>query len=127
MTIQIVNVRLGHDRDDLVVVTFNDGHKATFVESQGGWGMATTLERIWLERGQQTVAMYHSPYQYPVNHRPFGFREQPGGLSRAQAAIYWKMAFDHIAAEHREGRLRGAWNVISKGIRDIEELYAAPA
>lgn len=127
MTVEITNVRLGHGRDDIVVAHFSDGHKATFVESQGGWGTATTLERIWLERDGKTVAMYHSPYQHPVNHRPFGFQQQPGGLSRAQAAVYWKLVLDYLVAAQRQGRMVGAWRVVTKGSRDIEELSAASA
>lgn len=127
MTVEVVNVRLAPDRDDVLIVTFRDGHRATFVENQGGWSMATTLERFWLDHGNKTVAMYHSPYQHPVNHRPFGFQQQPGGLTQVQAAVYWKTAFDYIAAAQRDGRLHGAWRVISKGSRDIEELSAASA
>jgi len=127
VTVEITNVRLGHGRCDVVVAQFSDGHKATFVESQGGWGMATTLERIWLEHGGKTVAMYHSPYQYPVNHRPFGFQQQPGGLTQAQAAVYWKLVLDYLVAAQRQGRQVEAWRVVTKGTRDIEELSAASA
>ncbi len=127
MTIQIADVRLGNHRDDIVVVKFKDGHSATFVENQGGWGIPTTLERFWLEHGQTTIAMYNSPRQYPINHTPFGLVKLAKGYTKAQVAAYWKAALDYIVAAQRQGRLEKAFWIITKGTRDINELYNASA
>jgi hypothetical protein len=121
VTVQVASVHLP-DRDDLVIVQFKDGHRALFVENQGGLGEANALECIWLERGGNTVAVYNSPYQRPVNRRPFGLVRLADGYTRPQVVAYWKAACDHIVAEQHKGRLLGAWRVIIKGAKDIEEL-----
>ena len=121
MTIQVSRVRAN---DGVVIVSFQDGHQATFVENFGGWGQPTTLERIWLEAGRQTVAMFHSGRQNPINYRPFGFVKLASGYTVERVTEYWKAAHAHVAAAFREDRLTDAWRILCLGHQDIEELEA---
>ncbi|HYG84446.1 MAG TPA: hypothetical protein VD907_06245 [Verrucomicrobiae bacterium] len=103
-------------------VSFSDNHRITFYENTGGWGMPTCLERVLLKDGEEMVVEFVSPYQYPINHRPFGFRVLKDGY-RERLIAYWTLALSHaIKGKASDETLADTWRTIILGGQELEDI-----
>ena len=129
MTLEVASAGV---RNGVAVITFTDGHKASFCPNTCGWGEPTTLERIMLAKGGHEVAVFNSQHQYPVNYRPFGIVDLARGYTTQRATAYWVAAYDYAVSAYklaftqdppRSGPVE-VWRILYKGRHDIEELRA---
>ena len=119
--VQVTRMHLNRSHD-VVIVTFSDGHKATFVENRGGWSSSSAIERFFLEFQGRTVSDFHSQYQHPVNHTPFGFVHLADGYTPQRVAEYWQAAMDFADRAARQGRLTEVRRILIKGVRDLDDV-----
>jgi hypothetical protein len=123
MTLEITSAR---NENGVGVIRFKDGHVATFYMNTGGWGGGPhMIGRLLLKHNHDEVALYYSPYQFPVNHTPFGIRRLAPGYTVAKATLYWKAAYDYVAAAAKQRKLTSLWyDIVAHGHKDITDLQA---
>lgn len=102
-------------------VNFQDGHKLTVCPNQAGFSEPNEIERVILSLKQDYMAVFNSPYQYVINHRPFGFAKVKAGYSLERIAEYWQAAYDHVRSSS-QGKMTEAWLTLSLASKEFEEV-----
>jgi|GEM_PF-5203212 len=121
--IKVTSVLMSRDNDGVVIVSFEDGHRMTFVEHHEHLRAATdTLQSVFLETRGKTLVVFNSRHQYPVHRSPLGFALASEGWTPQRFASYWKAVLDYVDAAQRDGQLRRAARVMNMGRTDLKEI-----
>lgn len=113
MTVTVKNVRV---KDDVVIVSFTDGHVACFTKALAG----VALRTFRLEYNGKEVVVFNSRHQVLV--RPCGFVHLAQGYRPRLITEYWLTAHNHILRETLDGRLLRAWKIVRPGSVDLSEI-----
>lgn len=133
MAVSVARVQAREHYIEPFTVHFTDGHSLRIEPNEGGLGgdAGRYVQRVLLQYARAVVATFNSPYQYPINFRPFGFVTMGAGYTPARVAQYWRAAYDHLTVEQQAGRHHRAWFAIAatgQALREVEAgKWSAPA
>jgi hypothetical protein len=83
--------------EPVLTVKFSDGHTMVTVRNLGGWSPSDAIDTFSLLNGDEEVARYQSPYQYPRNtDSRDGFVSLSEGYDVDRVAVYWRAADSYI-------------------------------
>ena len=129
---KVTEVKENHS--GVVVVSFDDGHRAVFEPYTHGFGYQVEgLRHFFLYNGEQMVCQYDSRlYRCGPQEKEHRVASIADGYTSQRIAEYWRTASQHINEEyfekpHRENRespkeLWYPWIVTSEGWQDVRVL-----
>ncbi len=129
-----MNITEIREDGELVVVTFDDGHRAVFEPYTHGFGYQIEgLRHFFLYYGEQLVCQYNSRLHRcgpsKEEHRVITIAD---GYTPQRIAEYWRAASNYVDEEYFEKPYREKrkcpeklwypWKVIGEGGQDVEML-----